>query len=155
VAEHVAGRPASVEAVLTSLGQNGFWSPAEALDVLASTSAPATQAALLRLALSGPCERTSSSSLGPVIALVGAPEPTVSRLASLRLLRLYQRSYTGALEDAVAPAWKRSVEAIGARLEDAGDGEIVRDVALIGCAVAPLVPWIDARLARTPSASSD
>jgi len=145
IVAQVAARPKSAEAVLASLGPAGVGPAADVAGPLAATKDPEVQRALLRLALAGPCGGAAADTLAPVAALQGSASPAVSRLATLAVLRL---TGCGPADARLAEARNPAIASVGARLQSAGDAEVVSQVALLGPAAEPFVPLLVARFDR-------
>jgi hypothetical protein len=86
VVAHVMRGPASVEAVLSSLGPAAGAPGAEAAQALAKASDPAVEAALLRMAMVGSCVHQSAEALAPVAQRFASPAPAVRGMAPLAQL---------------------------------------------------------------------
>jgi hypothetical protein len=148
VAARVAERPESVEAVLAALGPSQIGPLSELAPVLAAARTAERQQALLRLAIATECDGGTSPDPGlmaPVVALLGNPAARVSRLAGLAVLRF---TGCGPVPGALAPDQQRAAAAVDARLGDAGDQELARDLQALGPGAAPFMPGLLARFDR-------
>jgi hypothetical protein len=147
VAAWVAERPASVEAVLTALAPSQVGPLSDLKPVLERATSPASQAALLRLAIAIDVDRDTSPNpalMASVVSLQESPTKRVSELAGLAVLRLTP----GPVRPALEGPRQRAVAVVAARLRDAGDAEVVNDVKWLGSGVMPFMPEVLARFDR-------
>jgi len=147
VSEHVARNPSSVEALIASYQHRArFYSP-PIVKAIASTTAPASQAALLRLALTASkCELRDPKDLAPVVGLLGSTNRAVRDLAAIATLKLTE-CYPP--NKAFEPMRNPALAAVEARLRDPADRDVVRQIALLGEGGRPLIPSLVARMERT------
>ncbi len=148
VAARVAERPASVDAVLTALAPSQVGPLSELKPALEKAASADSQAALLRLAIGIECRVETSPApelMAPVVALQGSPTARVSRLAGLAVLRL---TGCGPVPAALATARQQATAVVDARLRDAADREVVRDLEWLGSTAAPFMPGVLARFDR-------
>jgi len=148
VAARVAERPASVEAVLAALAPSQVGPLSELKPALEKAATADKQAALLRLAIGIECRADTSPApelMAPVVALQVSPTARVSRLAGLAVLRL---TGCGPVPAAFAAARQRAAAVVDARLRDAGDREVVRDLEWLGPMAVPFMPSAFVRFDR-------
>ena len=145
--DYVAAHPASLQAVLTSLGTDPDLGAEDVVAAVPSARNAEGQVALLRHALTVNFARDCEpDALLPLLPLYESPDATVRRLVPLVVLHLTKNNVD---PHALAPVRDPAIAALGARLRDASDARIAQDLLVLGSASRPLVPALCGRLERS------
>ena len=118
----------------------------DAVRALATTSDPAVETALLRMAVAGSCVHQSPEVLAPIAQRFDSAAPAVRTMAPLAYLRL---SDCAKDDKGYADSRARALASIEARLADGKDTEILDRLVLLGEAGHPLVSALLARQKAT------